>query len=75
MIGQTISHYKILEKLSHKSVNWNASNFTSGIYFYRLYATGVSAQQVESSTSGGEATSVANPSKTFTQVRKMCLVK
>jgi hypothetical protein len=42
----------------YKSVEWNASTFASGIYFYRL-----------------EATSVANPSKTFTSVKKMVLIK
>jgi len=47
-----------IEQAGYKSVNWNASSFASGIYFYQL-----------------EATSVANPSKTFTQVRKMCLVR
>ena len=40
------------------SIEWNASTFASGIYFYRMEATGVS-----------------NPTKTFTQVKKMILMK
>jgi Secretion system C-terminal sorting domain len=47
-----------IETAGYKSVNWNASSFASGIYFYRL-----------------EAISVANPSKTFTSVKKMVLLK
>jgi hypothetical protein len=46
------------ETAGYKSVNWNASSFASGIYFYRL-----------------EATSVTNPSKAFTQVKKIVLMK
>jgi hypothetical protein len=46
------------EQAGYKQVEWNASNFASGLYFYRL-----------------EATSVANPSKTFTSVKKMLLMK
>jgi subtilisin family serine protease len=47
-----------IEDAGYKHVEWNASNFASGIYFYRL-----------------EATSIANPSKTFTQTKKMLLMK
>ena len=42
----------------YQSVEWNAANIASGVYFYRL-----------------EATSIANPSKRFTQVKKMLLLK
>jgi|GEM_PF-429266 len=42
----------------YQSAQWNANNFASGIYFYRM-----------------EATSIANPSKAFTQVKKMLLIK
>ena len=42
----------------YKSAEWNASNFASGVYFYRL-----------------EAVSVSDPSKSFTQVKKMLLMK
>lgn len=42
----------------YKSVEWDASNFASGVYFYRL-----------------DATNVSNPSKSFTQVKKMLLLK
>ena len=41
-----------------KSIDWNASGFASGLYFYRL-----------------EAVSESDPSKTFTQVKKMLLLK
>ena len=47
-----------VEDAGFKSVEWNASNVASGVYFYRL-----------------EATSVSDPSKSFTQVKKMLLVK
>ena len=47
-----------VEQAGYRSVEWNASSFSSGIYFYRL-----------------DATSIGNPSKTFTQVRKMMLIK
>ncbi len=47
-----------IELAGYKQVQWNASNFASGVYFYRL-----------------EATSVTNPSKTFTSVKKMILLK
>ena len=42
----------------YQSVEWNASNVASGLYFYRI-----------------EATSISNPSKMFTQVKKMVLLK
>jgi photosystem II stability/assembly factor-like uncharacterized protein len=41
----------------YQSVEWNASNMASGVYFYNLEATGGGAE------------------KTFTQIRKMIVVK
>jgi hypothetical protein len=41
-----------------KSVEWNASSVSSGIYFYRL-----------------EATSVSDPSKSFTSMKKLVLMR
>ena len=46
------------EPAGYKQVDWNASSYASGIYFYRI-----------------EATSVANPGRSFTQVKKMILMK
>ena len=42
----------------YQSAHWNANNFASGIYFYRI-----------------EATSISDPGKRFTQVKKMLLIK
>ncbi len=39
-VVQTLSDN--VEEAGYKSFNWNASNFASGIYFYRLEATSVS---------------------------------
>jgi hypothetical protein len=47
-----------VETAGYKQVEWNASSFGSGVYFYRL-----------------EATSTSDPSKTFTSVKKMVLIK
>lgn len=47
-----------VEAAGYKSSQWNASSFSSGVYFYRL-----------------EATSTSDVSKSFTQVRKMLLIK
>jgi len=47
-----------MESAGYKSVEWNANNLASGIYFYRL-----------------SATSTSDPSKSFTQVKKMLLIK
>ncbi len=47
-----------VEGAGGRQVTWNASNFPSGIYFYRL-----------------EATSISDPGKTFTSVKKMVLMK
>jgi hypothetical protein len=47
-----------VENAGYKSFEWNSSSFASGIYFYRLQATSVSA-----------------PGRTFTQIRKMVLLK
>jgi hypothetical protein len=44
--------------IGYYSVEWDASNITSGIYFYRL-----------------EATSTSDPGRSFTQVKKMILLK
>ncbi len=57
-----------IEDAGYRSVEWNSGTMPSGIYFYRIYATGVSA-------SGGEATSTSDPTKSFTQVRKMLMIK
>ena len=58
-LGQlVISLTDRVEEAGFKSVEWNASSVSSGVYFYRL-----------------EATSISAPSKTFTQVKKMLLVK
>jgi len=59
LLGQAIATLTAeIEQAGYKEVQWNASSFASGVYFYRL-----------------EATSLGNPSKTFTQVRKMVLLK
>lgn len=42
----------------YQSVKWDASNCASGVYFYRLEATGIS-----------------DPSRRFTEVKKMLLLK
>ncbi len=42
----------------YQSVEWNASDIASGVYFYNLEATGVSGTE-----------------KTFTQIRKMIIIK
>jgi hypothetical protein len=47
-----------IEQAGYKSVEWNATSFASGIYYYRI-----------------EATSINEPGKTFTQVRRMILLK
>ncbi len=59
LLGQVVSTLvSQTEQAGYKQVEWNASNFPSGIYFYRLEAAGI-----------------ANPSKMFTQVRKMILLR
>ncbi|HYQ86707.1 MAG TPA: HYR domain-containing protein [Bacteroidota bacterium] len=47
-----------LQPAGHNAVDWNASGFASGIYFYRL-----------------EATSAADPGKTYIRIRKMLFLK
>ncbi|HUL43758.1 MAG TPA: SBBP repeat-containing protein [Bacteroidota bacterium] len=47
-----------MEDAGYKSIRWDASNVSSGVYFYRLVAV-----------------STAHPAKSFTQVRKMVLMK
>jgi hypothetical protein len=46
------------QSAGYKTAEWNASNFASGVYFYRL-----------------EATSISDPNKSFTQVKKSLLLK
>jgi hypothetical protein len=46
------------QQAGFRSIDWNASNFASGVYFYRL-----------------EAISTTDPSRSFTQVKKMVLMK
>ncbi|MBI4811288.1 MAG: T9SS type A sorting domain-containing protein [Ignavibacteriales bacterium] len=56
-------------------VEWNA-NVSSGMYFYRLYAIGVSAKETaDKSASGGEAVDVSNPTNRFVETKKMLLLK
>jgi hypothetical protein len=47
-----------VQEAGYKSVEWNANEVASGVYFYRL-----------------EATSISDPNKLFTQVRKMILLR
>lgn len=58
-LGQTVrTLVDEVQDAGYRSVQWNAGNFASGVYFYRI-----------------EATSIADPSKFFTQIRKMLLIK
>jgi len=47
-----------VQSAGYKSVEWNASNFASGIYLYRI-----------------EAVSVVDKNRSFTQVKKMILLR
>jgi hypothetical protein len=47
-----------IQEAGYESVNWDANNSATGVYFYRL-----------------DATNASDPGKTFTQVRKMLLVR
>jgi hypothetical protein len=47
-----------VEEIGFKTKEWNASNVSSGVYFYRL-----------------EATSTSKFGLSFTQVKKMLVVK
>jgi len=47
-----------VENAGYRQVSWDATAYASGIYFYRLEATGVT-----------------DPSKSFSSVRKMVLIK
>ena len=59
LFGQVIQVLKEdIEDAGVNEVEWNGSNFASGIYFYKLVAT-----------------STTDPSRNFTQVRKMVLTK
>ena len=69
MLGQEVKTLVDgIRNAGYESIEWNASEVASGMYFYRLYAVGVSA-------SGGEATSVADLTMSFTQVRKLLLLR
>jgi len=59
MLGQVVAVLANgIEEPGSKSVEFNAAGFASGVYFYRLEATGITGQ-----------------SKSFSEVRKMVLVK
>jgi len=59
ILGQVVAELvNGVETAGYKSVEWNATNFSSGVYFYRL-----------------EATSISDLGKSFTQVKKMLLIK
>jgi len=59
LLGQVVATLTNgIEEPGYRSATWNADNFSSGIYFYRL-----------------EATSTSNSSKSFTEVKKMLLLK
>ncbi len=59
LLGQVVSTLvDQTEQPGYQQVEWNASSFTSGVYFYRI-----------------EATDVADPSKSFTSVKSMLLLK
>ena len=47
-----------VQDAGYKEIDWNASSYMSGIYFYRI-----------------QAISAADPTHTFSQVRKMLLIK
>ncbi len=59
LLGREVAQpLRSVEQPGIVSVNWNAGNLSSGVYYYRL-----------------EAASENHPGKTFTQVRKMLLIK
>jgi plastocyanin len=59
MLGQTLTTLTDeVQNSGFKSVEWNANNAASGIYFYRL-----------------QAVNVDDPAQTYSQVRKMVLIK
>jgi len=59
VLGQVIATLSDeVQQTGFKSVTWNATDVSSGVYFYRL-----------------DATSISEPVKTFTQVKKMVLVR
>jgi hypothetical protein len=47
-----------VQNAGFRSVRWNAVNFASGVYFYRM-----------------DAVAVSDPSRSFTSVKKMVLIK
>jgi hypothetical protein len=59
MLGESVATLvNETETAGFKSVRWDASDLSSGIYFYTL-----------------EASSVTDPGKNFTQMRKLLLIK
>jgi len=58
-----------------RSVEWHAESVSSGVYFYRLYAIGVSLPAGRHGASGGEAVDVNTAGNTFKQIRKMALIR
>lgn len=59
LLGQAVAELvNGIEAAGYKQVEWNATSFSSGVYFYIL-----------------EATSVSEPNKTYTSVKKMLLIK
>jgi hypothetical protein len=59
ILGQVVTTLKDeIEQAGYRHAEWNAGNFASGVYFYRL-----------------EAVSLSHPDKTFTQARKLVVMK
>jgi len=59
LLGQTVSILRDgNEEAGFKSAVWNASEYASGVYLYRL-----------------EASSILGPTRVFSQVKKMVLIK
>jgi hypothetical protein len=59
IVGKAVSLLDEIEQAAgFKSLQWNAVNYPSGVYLYRL-----------------DATSISDPSKHFSQTKKMILIK
>jgi hypothetical protein len=42
ILGQVVTTLvDAIEEAGYKTVNWNASDYSSGVYFYRIEVTGV----------------------------------